>query len=258
VQTLDALIRNLRPNQLEEQLVLAKKQVQHAETMLAVRGQQQPSVGQGIGDEESALRQDLAAAQAKMQPLADEVAALEQRFSGPDDGRADMLRLKLYEHELLRKYEEKEPLIAEVRQQIKRACEEMRKASADSDALEWLADQIVQARIALNRQQETADTAQKRLAQYAKRLQLLDGHDEALKRVEAELVQRKEQYQRLSAQLEGRTREGQGAVTVLEAPQAPLTSHRPDTLYTLLVAAALGLGSGLLYAILLPRYRSRR
>lgn len=243
-----AKIRDPQAARLEEQLVLARKQVRQAENKLTMFGQRN-----SFGEQRqlAGLKQQLSEQNEKLQELAEGLAALERQYAGPDDGRADLLRLKLYEHELLRKYEEQEPLIAEVRQQIRLAREEMRKAGSAGSDMEQLADQIVRTKIAWSGRKKAVDAAQKRLAQLEKQLGILAEQDETVKGMETELAESEEHFARLLARLE-EGRQG-SSVTVLEPPLPPLKPHRPDTLRNLLAAAVLGLGGGLLYAVLRSR-----
>jgi hypothetical protein len=240
-----------QPARLAEELAAAGQQMQQAEKRLIMLGRPDEADAQELAEQRRSLTQQAEAEQKKLQDMVEKTAALEQQYAGPDDGRDDLLRLKLYEQELLRKYEAHEPLIAEVRQQMLLAKEELRKSG--SAGQELLADQIVEAKADYSRQKETVAAARKRLAQLDQTLLRLTERKNIFQKMQADLKEKKTRH----AELLNRLAAGwQGvSVTVLEPP---LTPRRTGGLLFCLLAAALGLSGGLAVCLLLlPRKKIR-
>ena len=245
----------------KEQLAQAQQDVVQAETKLAMLMKNAPRTAvlptAVLDDDQQAaavLEKRLAVEQEKLKKSATALADLRRRFAfaaltGDAEDKADFLSLKLYEQELLRKYEEQEPIVASVRRQLAQIKARLEKGSAaDSKTVEELAGQVVQATTALSAQEEAVATVQRQLHQ-------LQGqsHDvakqEISRRLQDELATRKARLAALLNQMEMNNQQA-GQITVIERPLSPLKSVRPNKLRLLVAAVCFGLLCCLLLHVL--------
>ena len=243
----------------KEQLVQAQQDVVQAETKLAMllknapRAAAEPTAAQDEQQASAVLEERLAAEQAKQEKASAALAALRQRFAalaGDAEDKEDFLSLKLYEQELLRKYDAQEPLVASVRRQLAQIKARLEKNStADTQAVEELAGQAVRAAVALSAQDEAVATVQRQVHQ-------LQGqpHDVAKQeigsRLQEELATSKARLAALLNQMGTIDQQQAGQITVVERPLPPLKSVRPNKLRLLLAAVCFGLLCCLLLHVL--------
>jgi uncharacterized protein involved in exopolysaccharide biosynthesis len=245
---------------IKEQLAQAQQKVVQAETKLAMLMKNAPGTAgdqTAAQDEQAqaagALQERLAAEQAKQEESAAALAELRQRFAalaGDSEDNNDFLNLKFYEQELLRKYDEQEPVLASVRRQLAQIRARLEKSSAkDSQAVEELAGQVVQAAAALNTQEETAAAVQRQLRQLQGRNQDVARPEISSRRLQDELAASKARLTALLNQMETNSQQA-GRITIVERPLLPLKSVRPNKLRLLLAAVCFGLLCCLLLHVL--------
>ncbi|CAK8724064.1 hypothetical protein GCAAIG_14035 [Candidatus Electronema halotolerans] len=244
----------------KEQLAQAQQEVVQAETKLAMlmknapRTVSQPTAARDEQQAAAGLEERLTAEQTKQEKSAAALAELRQRFAalaGDAEDKDDFLSLKLYEQELLRKYDESEPLVASVRRQLAQITARLEKGSAtDSQAVEELARQVVRAAAALSAQEEIVATMQRQLHQLQGRNKDVAAKQEiSSSRLQDELAASKA---RLAALLNQMDTPGQqaGQSTIVERPLPPLQSVRPNKLRLLVAAVCFGLLCCLLLHVL--------
>ena len=239
-----------------KQLAQAQQEVVQAETKIAMlmknapRLAAEPTTAQD--NQQELLEKNLAAEQAKEEKSAAALAELRQRFAalaGDAEDKEDYLSLKLYEHELLRKYEEQEPVVASVRRQLAQIRERLQENSEDSEAVDELAKQIVLAASARSTQEEAVASVRRQLNQLQKQPQEPGRQADISRRLHNELAAGKA---RLTALLNQMEMNGQqtGRITVVERPLLPLKSVRPNKLRLLAAAICFGLLCCLLLHVL--------
>ncbi len=263
VKTVNTLIKlfEARLNTLEtspqvstfrEQLVQAQKDVVQAKTKLAMFSKNAPQTTDQqtatTAEQQDVLSKRLAEENEKQKKVATDLEGLRQQFAalaGEKDDKDAFLQLKLYEHELLRKYEEQNSLIASVRQQLTFIKKQIQTTSPDSSQqIEALAEQIVLASSDFSTQEEKIATLQRQLDQLTRQTAQIAGKEKIPLRLEREMAASKERLTQLLQQMEtdGKTKR----VTVIERPLLPLKAIRPNKLRIIAAAICFGLLCSLL------------
>jgi uncharacterized protein involved in exopolysaccharide biosynthesis len=244
---------------LEEELLLRRQQMQQAQNVLSMFRQNDHLQGNDWqlqyleikrGRLEAVLEEEIK----KEQALAEELAELRRQFAvlPADDAESkeEFLKMKIYQQELLRKYEAKEPLIASVDNQLAL----LRQQVKADESWEKLADRLVLASTAHATQQEEREAAQRELNQLIGTLRQQEEQKRIFSSLEAEVERSRELYAQQLSKVEGNRKVGvNGYVTVIEPPQLPLEPCRPKKLSHLVVATVLGLLGSLLYGFLQQR-----
>jgi uncharacterized protein involved in exopolysaccharide biosynthesis len=270
VQTVKTLVRLLgleleklndpQTTLLEEELQLRRQQMQQAQNVLSMFRQNDHLQGNDWqlqyleikrGRLEAVLEEEIK----KEQALAEELAELRRQFAvlPADDAESkeEFLKMKIYQQELLRKYEAKEPLIASVDNQLAL----LRQQVKADESWEKLADRLVLASTAHATQQEEREAAQRELNQLIGNLRQQEEQKRIFSSLEAEVEKSRELYAQQLSKVEGNRKVGvkDGYVTVIEPPQLPLEPFRPKKLSHLAAATVFGLLGSLLYGFLQQR-----
>ncbi|XOF34355.1 MAG: GNVR domain-containing protein [Candidatus Electrothrix sp. YB6] len=257
----------------EEALLAYLRKMQQAENALAMFQQTNHMFHVGNRKEELAVQDAqrknlLAGEQKKMEKQSAAQNALEQQFAealvavAPEragkkkiqEDMADFLRLKVYEHELVKRHGEDDPLIADVRQQLsflrKNLYGEAELPAEKKEELEAMADRIVLAKAEYTHQQEKNDALQRTIRQQENKLQSLAEQEKVLDKLRSELDNRTAQYREFAEQFEAERKKSiyTSHVRVIEKPVLPLAPVRPQKLRIMLWAAGIGLLGSLLYA----------
>lgn len=237
----------------KEQLVQAQKEVVQAETKLAMlmknapRTVSQPTAAED--DQQAVLKKRLAAAQAEQEKSAAALAELRQQFAalaGDAEDKDDFLSLKLYEQELLRKYDAQEPVVASVRRQLAQISSRLAENSA---AVEKLSGQTALAAAVLSRREEAVATVQRQLNQMNQAKKQAAEPEHISHQLQEELSASKVRLAALLNQMQMNSPQA-GQITVIERPLLPLKSIRPNKLRLFAAAVCFGLLCCLLLHIL--------
>jgi uncharacterized protein involved in exopolysaccharide biosynthesis len=239
---------------LEEELLLRRKQLQQAQNVLSMfRQNSRLHAPDGqmrhLSIERGRLEAVLAEESKRELELAGELDELRRQFAAvpvkAEASRNEFLKMKLYRHELLRKYDEKNPLITSVEEQLAK----IRQQLQGGDALEALADWIVLANAAHSRQKEGKEVAQLQLSQLTDQQRQQVEQDDLFSSLEVEVDKSRELYAQQLNKVEENRKAGakEGQVTVIEQPLLPLEPVSPKKLRNIVTAALFGLLCSLLY-----------
>lgn len=254
VRTLITLFRqhlkklNSGPLALAKQVLQAKRQVVQAETQLAMFSKNMPVADKTyISAQQSALEERLAEAGEKRAQLAENLAGLEQQFAllpAEKEDQQAFLQFKFYEHELLRKYEEHEPLIRSVRQQLADISDRLRS----QQTVAQLADQIVAAKAALTAHEEKTAVLVRQLDQ-EKKHNTTAGQEQARRRLAEQLAAAEHNLSQLLSQLQ-EAEQAESITTVIEQPLPLLATIRANKLLVFVAAVCFALLCSLLFLLL--------
>jgi uncharacterized protein involved in exopolysaccharide biosynthesis len=267
VETAGALVRlfaaeleKLEQAALEQELTLSRKQLRQAENALAMFEKNSPPPPPAAQEELLAaqledLERLLAGAAEKERVLAEEFETLRHQFAAAaaaqgKEAQEDwpaFLEMKLYERELLRKYQPNDPLLASVRQQLE--MQRARLRNNDGAAAEKLAGQIADAAAVLGGQRKEREDMQRQRNQLAAHAgQQSRPESRASDRLRDDVEKNKTLLARQTSRLE--VRQQGGLITVIEQPVLPLKPVRPKKSLSILAAACFGLLCSLLHALL--------
>ena len=183
----------------------------------------------------------------------------EQEKKQVEEGRQDLIRLKLYEQDLRGKYGEGssgDRLIANVRLQItslqKLLYTQAGVPKKRQKELEDDAEQIVFARIAYRNEQKKTDLLQRQVRQLKNKLQRVAEQDGLLAELEQQAETARQHYTSFAEQFETeqQSRERFDRILVIEKPVKPFAPIKPQKKPALLLALACGLIGSLLYGMI--------
>ena len=178
------------------------------------------------------------------------------------EGRQDLIRLKLYEQDLIGKYGEGstgDRLIANVRRQIsslkKLLYTQAGVPEKDQKDLEDAAERIVLAKINYRSQQGKTDILQRQVRQLKNKLQRVAEQDGLLAELRQQAETARQHYTSLAEQTETeqKIRERSEQILVIEKPVKPFAPIKPQKKPALLLALACGLIGSLLYGMIRMR-----
>ncbi|MCI5222800.1 MAG: hypothetical protein D3924_09055, partial [Candidatus Electrothrix sp. AR4] len=185
-----------------------------------------------------------------------------------EDYRESLLELKLYKHELVRKYGEGDQMIAEVRQQIEmirnilcgNTVSSAKNTAMEKDCkLDAMADQIVLVKAAYSRQQEKVGFTQRELRGLEGKSQRIAEQQGVLHELRLEAEKTRAKYEEYVQEVE----KGQEAhtssdsVTVVEKPMLPIKPVKPKKFRNIFLAIIFGLLCCLLYAFVRKTWSER-
>jgi uncharacterized protein involved in exopolysaccharide biosynthesis len=230
-----------------EELMQVQRAVVQAETKLAMFRKNAPKIPEqeatGSTELHDALIKQLAEENEKQKNLATDLETLQQQFTalaGDKDDKEAFLQLKLYEHELLRKYKEENSLIASVRKQLAFIEKQLQKNSpASMQQIEKMTEQIVLVHSAASAQEDIVATLQRQLKQRNNQPTELARTEDIPQQLEQELAASKKRLTQLLQQMETKGKTEQ--ITVLEEPSLPLKAIRPNKLRLFAAAICFGL-----------------
>lgn len=173
----------------------------------------------------------------------------QEELNGPGK---DLIRLKLYEQELRKKYGEGssgDRLIANVGLQIA-SLEKLLYAKADipeaeQKNLDETAEQIVTARMAYHNQQKKTDLLQRQIRQVENKLQRATEQNQVLGKLQQQAETSRKRYASLADKFERFEK-----IQIIERPIVPLAPIKPKQKTALLAALISGLIGSILYGII--------
>jgi len=247
---------------LEEELLLRRKQLQQAQNVLSMFRQNSrlhlpDSQTRHLAIERGRMEAVLAEESRREQELAGELKELRRQFAAvpvkDEESRSAFLEMKLYQHELLRKYDATQPLAVEAGKQL----EQMRTRLQGGADLDALADWIAKANAAHSRQQEASKAARLQLDKLAGQQRQQVEQAKIFSSLEAEVEKNRELYAQQLNKAEASRKAGVkgGLVTVIEQALPPEQPARPKKLRNMLAAAVFGLLGSLLWGCLRQRRR---
>ncbi|MCI5146911.1 MAG: hypothetical protein D3923_15660 [Candidatus Electrothrix sp. AR3] len=256
LDTLEALLRIFRKQYrdiqepqtslLEQQLLVYRKQMEQAEKKLSMFkkknrmyafGEYKPS----LVAEQRQLQSQLLIETKKLKELSVALESMRQHYLAPEpsaggakgrndfvEERTSLLDLKLYEYELLRKYEEEEPLISSVRQQIRMLKEQFSSGiEQKTEKLEIETEHIVRAIVEERQQQEKEATVRLQLDQIINKLHLLAKQKKTIKGLQAEAEKNRGRYTLHLNKIKESKPLPQSYITVIEKPVFPAKQVKP-------------------------------
>lgn len=282
-------VQNPQSSVQEEQLLVYRRQLRQAENVLSMFRQKNRMVSfegrkENIASQYKKMKSLLVTEKEKLKEFSEHLEKLNQRFiavaeaverregvrSREDftEARDNFLQLKLYEYELIRKYDEGDQLIADVRQQIKiirkGICNQENpsgnnRTAEECDKLDTVANHVVLSRIAYSRQLEKGDFIQRRFRQLENKSQRFAELDGMLNELRLEVENSKAQYAKYAQEIEEKENPAafSSYVSVIEKPMLPLKLIRPKKLRDISLAILLGSLCGLLYAFLRKAWSER-
>ena len=240
---------------LNKQLLLYGKEMEQAEqkyTIFKKKNRIYPSKGyQGrVLADQAQMKAQLVLEIEKLREFTAALAILRQHYlDTADPAEAEdntaLIDLKLYEYELLRKYEEDDPLIASVREQIT-----LFKGTEQRKNFDAGIDQIVQATVEKNRQQQQEAAVRFKIGQLDNELRLLVDQKKMLKALQSEVEKSQGRHALQLNKIAERMTTVQRYVTVIEQPVIPAQPVKPKKLHNIFLAALFGLLCSLVYAVI--------
>ncbi|CAK8725135.1 G-rich domain on tyrosine kinase [Candidatus Electrothrix laxa] len=175
--------------------------------------------------------------------------------------RKGLVRLKIYEQDLIDKYGEGaggsgDRLIANVRLQAaslkKKLYTEADVLEAEQKQSEDAAEQVVLAKIGYREQQNKIDRLQRQISQLENKLQRVTEQNGVLKELQQHAEITRQRYTSLVEQLEmeQKSKKWPEQILVIEKPMKPLAPIKPQKRPVLLLAFACGLIGSLLYGMI--------
>lgn len=245
---------------LEEELLLRRQQLQQAENVLSMFRQNSrlhlaDHQLRHIAIERGRMEAVLAEERHKEQELAQELAELRRQFAAlpvkAEASRTAFLEMKLYQHELLRKYEPTQPLVIEADKQLERLRQQL-QGGADLDAL---AGWIAQTNAAHSKQKEAAEAARLQHERLTEQQRQQAEQRDIFSSLENEVETNRELYAQQLNKLEDSRRVGgkEGLLTVIEQALPPTEPATPKKLRNMLAAAWFGLLGSLLWGCIRQR-----
>lgn len=245
---------------LEEELLLRGRQLRQAQNVLSMFRQnsrlhlpdrQLRHLAIELGRMEAVLAEE----SRKEQELADELAELRRQFAAvpvkDEASRSSFLEMKLYQHELLRKYDAEQPLAEQVGQELER----MRRQLQGGPDLDALADWTVRVNAAHSRQLEVRDKTRLQLDRLAEQQRQQLEQVKIFSSLEAEVEKSRELHAQQLNKVEASRKAGVRGelMTVIEQALPPAQPARPKKLRNMLAAACFGLLGSLLWGCLRQR-----
>ncbi|MGR0481140.1 MAG: GNVR domain-containing protein [Candidatus Electronema sp. V4] len=248
---------------LEEELLLRRKQLQQAQNVLSMFRQNSrlhlpDRQMRHLAIERGRMEAVLAEETRKEQELAGELAELRRQFAAvpvkAEESRNAFLEMKLYQHELLRKYDATQPLAVETGKQLERM-RQLLQGGADLDAL---ADWIAHTNAAHSAQKEAEEAARLQLDNLAEQQRQQAEQEKIFSSLEAEVEKNRELHAQQLNKVEASRKAGvkAGLVTVIEQALPPVQPARPKKLRNMLAAVLFGLLGSLLWGCLRQRQRA--
>ncbi len=183
----------------------------------------------------------------------------QERTEELSGARKDLIRLKLYEQELRKKYGEGgsgDRLIANVGLQIasleKLLYAKAAVTEAEQKKIADTAEEIVTARIAYHNQQKKTELLQRQVRQIENKLQRVTEQDGVLGELQQQTETTRKRYASLVEQLETekKLREHSEQIRIIEKPVVPPNPIKPKQKPALLLALISGLIGSILYGML--------
>ncbi|MGX9727074.1 MAG: GNVR domain-containing protein [Candidatus Electronema sp. VV] len=248
---------------LEEELLLRRKQLQQAQNVLSMFRQNSrlhlpDHQMRHLAIERGRMEAVLAEEARKEQELAGELAELRRQFAAvpvkAEESRSAFLEMKLYQHELLRKYDATQPLAVETGKQLERMRQQL-QGGADLDAL---ADWIARTNAAHSAQKEAEEAARLQLDNLAEQQRQQAEQEKIFSSLEAEVEKNRELHAQQLNKVEASRKAGvkAGLVTVIEQALPPVQPARPKKLRNMLAAVFFGLLGSLLWGCLRQRQQA--
>ena len=245
---------------LEEELLLRRKQLQQAQNVLSMFRQNSrlhlpDRQRRHLAIERGRMEAVLAEEARKEQELAGELAELRRQFAAvpvkAEESRSSFLEMKLYLHELRRKYDATQPLAVEAAKQLERMRQQL-QGGADLDAL---ADWIARTNAAHSAQKGAEEAARFQLDKLAEQQRQQAEQAKIFSSLEAEVEKNRELYAQQLNKVETDRKAGVkgGLVTVIEQALPPERPARPKKLRNMLAAVLFGLMGSLLWGCLRQR-----
>lgn len=245
---------------LEEELLLRRKQLQQAQNVLSMFRQNSrlhlpDRQRRHLAIERGRMEAVLAEEARKEQELAGELAELRRQFAAvpvkAEESRSAFLEMKLYLHELRRKYDATQPLAVEAAKQLERMRQQL-QGGADLDAL---ADWIARTNAAHSAQKGAEEAARFQLDKLAEQQRQQAEQGKIFSSLEAEVEKNRELYAQQLNKVETGRKAGVkgGLVTVIEQALPPERPARPKKLRNMLAAVLFGLMGSLLWGCLRQR-----
>ncbi|WP_420209383.1 GNVR domain-containing protein [Candidatus Electronema sp. JC] len=239
---------------LEEELLLRRKQLQQAQNVLSMFRQNSrlhlpDRQRRHLAIERGRMEAVLAEEARKEQELAGELAELRRQFAAVpvkvEESRSAFLEMKLYLHELRRKYDATQPLAVEAAKQLERMRQQL-QGGADLDAL---ADWIARTNAAHSAQKGAEEAARFQLDKLAEQQRQQAEQAKIFSSLEAEVEKNRELYAQQLNKVETGRKAGVkgGLVTVIEQALPPERPARPKKLRNMLAAVLFGLMGSLLW-----------
>lgn len=245
---------------LEEELLLRRKQLQQAQNVLSMFRQNSrlhlpDRQRRHLAIERGRMEAVLAEEARKEQELAGELAELRRQFAAvpvkAEESRSAFLEMKLYLHELRRKYDATQPLAVEAAKQLERMRQQL-QGGADLDAL---ADWIARTNAAHSAQKGAEEAARFQLDKLAEQQRQQAEQAKIFSSLETEVEKNRELYAQQLNKVETGRKAGVkgGLVTVIEQALPPERPARPKKLRNMLAAVLFGLMGSLLWGCLRQR-----
>jgi uncharacterized protein involved in exopolysaccharide biosynthesis len=266
-----------------EQLLLARQEMHQTSLALSLFQQRNKLLFVGeppdkLTEQYDTLKNLLASEQETLQGQVNELAQLEKQFVTPfksdlpghqdkqqnepeglNEVQQDLIRLKLYEQELLGKYGEGgsgDRLIANVRLQIA-SLEELiyTKAAipkAEQEKLDDTAEQIVFARMSYQKRQKKIELLQRQMGQVKNKLERVAKQDGVLGELQQQAETARKRYASLTEQFETerKLKERAEQIQIIEKPVVPSSPIKPKQGATLILALLSGLIGSIVYGVI--------